>query len=242
MTAASSAIVINSAGTVTPIVDAAHFISCGSGGPTSPQQACRDAGYFASGVSTSIQSAVAILPGTKLGYSDEHGFEQQFPHNFTLSLRYQDRRIKRIVEDPALVASESADFFGHAYFIGNINSQLDAATNPISRHFTPGGRPPAECDSELINSDLGVCYLALGANGQPAGDFIADGVAEDGFPNPVHIYKAFEIEVNKRFSNNWQLLSNWRISSLRGNELCVQQGQGLRTQPCRAQPRIRTAR
>jgi hypothetical protein len=33
----------------------------------------------------------------------------------------------------------------------------------------------------------------------------------------VHIYKALTIEVNKRFSNNWQLLSNWRIGSLRGN-------------------------
>lgn len=204
--------------TVNPIVDAAHLASCGSGAPGSPQQNCRDAGFFPSTVSTSVTSAVAILPGTKLGYSDEHliGFEQQFPKNFVLSLRYQDRRIKRIVEDAALVAPESADFFGQAYFIGNINSTLDAATNPISRHFTPGGVPPAACDEHLINSDLGVCYLALGANNQPAGDFIADGVA-DGFPNPIHIFKAFEIEVNKRFSNNWQLLSNWRISSLRGN-------------------------
>jgi hypothetical protein len=33
----------------------------------------------------------------------------------------------------------------------------------------------------------------------------------------VHIYRAVEIELNKRFSNNWQLLSNWRIASLRGN-------------------------
>jgi hypothetical protein len=205
-------------GTVNPIFDSAHFVSCGSGAPGSPQQLCRDAGFFPSTVSTSVTSATAILAGTKLGYSDEHliGFEQQLPHNFTLSLRYQDRRIKRIVEDAALVAPESADFFGQAYFIGNVSSNLDAATNPISRRFTPGGAPPAACDPDLVNSDLGICYLALGANGQPAGSFVADGVA-DGFPNPVHIYKAFEIEVNKRFSNNWQLLSNWRISSLRGN-------------------------
>jgi hypothetical protein len=204
--------------TVRPIFDAAHLVSCGSGAPGSPQQNCRDAGFFPSTVSTSVTSAVAILPGTKLGYSDEHllGFEQQFPGNFVLSLRYQDKRIKRIVEDAALVAPESADFFGQAYFIGNINSQLDAATNPISRRFTPGGTPPAACDEHLVNSDLGICYLPLGANGQAAGDFVADGVA-DGFPDPVHIYKAFEIELNKRFSNNWQLLSNWRISSLRGN-------------------------
>ena len=45
------------------------------------------------------------------------GFEQQFPRNFVVSLRYQDRRIKRIVEDAALVSPESADFFGQAYFI-----------------------------------------------------------------------------------------------------------------------------
>ena len=205
-------------GTVNPVVDAAHLASCGSGDVGSPQQNCRDAGFYPSTVSTSVTSAVAILPGTKLGYSDEHliGFEQQFPHNFVLSLRYQDRRIKRIVEDAALVAPESADFFGQAYFIGNVNGALDAATNPISRHFTPGTAAPAACDPHLINSDLGVCYLALGVNGAGAGDFIADGVP-DGFPNPVHIFKAFEIEVNKRFSNNWQLLSNWRIASLRGN-------------------------
>jgi hypothetical protein len=33
----------------------------------------------------------------------------------------------------------------------------------------------------------------------------------------VHIYRGVEIELNKRFSNNWQLLSNWRISKLNGN-------------------------
>jgi hypothetical protein len=33
----------------------------------------------------------------------------------------------------------------------------------------------------------------------------------------VHKYKAVEIELNKRFTNNWQLLSNWRISKLTGN-------------------------
>jgi hypothetical protein len=218
-TGTNKRVVINPlTGTVNPVVDAAHLYSCGSGAPGSPQQNCREAGFYPSTVSTSIQSAVAILPGTKLGYSNENliGFEQQFPHNFTLSLRYQDKRIKRIVEDAAVVAPESADFFGQAYFIGNINGRLDAAVNPISRHFTPGGTPPAECDPGLVNSDLGICYLTLGKGGKPAGDLGADGVA-DGFPNPVHIYKAFEIELNKRFSNNWQLLSNWRIASLRGN-------------------------
>ncbi len=225
-TGTNKQVVINPAtGTVTPIVDAAHLVSCGSGSSTSQQQACRDAGFFPSTVSTSVSSATAILPGTKLGYSDEHliGFEQQFPHNFVVSLRYQDRRIKRIVEDAAVVSPESADFFGQAYFIGNINGQLDAAVNPIAFPLVAGVPPvpcredPTDPDTALfVNSDQGICFGILGANGEPAGDPIPDGVA-DGFPNPVHIFKAFEIEVNKRFSNNWQLLSNWRISSLRGN-------------------------
>ena len=45
---------------------------------------------------------------------------------------------------------------------------------------------------------------------------VPDGVP-DGFPDPVRKYKAFEFELNKRFANRWQLLSNFRIASLRGN-------------------------
>jgi hypothetical protein len=213
----------NALGSAEPIVDAAHFVSCGTGAAGSD---CRANGGFGSTVSLSLNNPTnVILPGTKLGFAQEHilGFEHQFPRNIVLSLRYQDRRLKRIVEDAAVVAPEAANFFGQAYFIGNVNATLDAATNPISIRFTPAfdvdgnvTNLPDGCDENLVNTDVGVCYRALGANGQPAGDQIADGVA-DGFPNPVHIYKAFEIELNKRFADNWQLLSNWRISSLRGN-------------------------
>jgi hypothetical protein len=61
-----------------------------------------------------------------------------------------------------------------------------------------------------------VCYETYGKNGKPAGDPGADGVP-DGFPDPVHIYKALEIELNKRFSGGYQLFTNFRIASLRGN-------------------------
>ena len=214
---------LNSLGSAEPIFDAAHFVSCGTG---TAGAACRAAGGFGSTVSISLNDPHnVILPGTKLGFAREHilGFEHQFPSNVVFSVRYQDRRLKRIVEDAAVVAPEAANFFGQAYFIGNVNSQLDAATNPISVIFTPAFDAagdlinlPAACHPDLVNTDVGVCYQALGANGQPAGEGIPDGVA-DGFPDPVHIYKALEIEVNKRFSNNWQLLSNVRFASLRGN-------------------------
>lgn len=197
---------INSLGTVTPVLDAAHLLTGAAGGTGAT-------------VSVSLSNpASPILPGTKLGYSDEHviGFEQQLPGNWTLSARYLDRRVKRIVEDAAVVAPESADFFGQTYFIGNVNVKLDAAVNPVSFKFTPGGAIPAQCDPHLVNTDLGVCYAALGKNGQPAGDPGSDSVP-DGFPDPVRKYRAVELELNKRFSKGWQLLTNWRIAKLEGN-------------------------
>jgi hypothetical protein len=204
---------INSLGTVTPALDAAHFLTGAAGGTGET-------------VSVSLSNPESpILPGTKLGYSDEHviGFEQQLPGDFTLSVRYLDRRVKRVVEDAAVVAPESADFFGQTYFIGNITSKLDAAVNPISVRFTPvldadGNvtNAPAACNPRFVNADLGVCYRSNGANGAPAGDPGADGVA-DGFPDAIRKYRAIEIELNKRFSKGWQLLSNWRIAKVTGN-------------------------
>jgi len=199
---------------VNPVVDSQHLLSEVAGG-------------INSSVTVSAQDpSNPILPGTKLGYTNEHliGFEQQLPHNFVLSVRYIDRRIGRIIEDAAVVAPEAAAFFGQTYFIGNINSKIDAAVNPVAFKYAVGAAIPSQCDPDLATEvfdhtgkSLGnVCYAALGKNGKPAGSPGADGVA-DGFPNPVRLYKAVEIELNKRFSNSWQLLSNWRIASLRGN-------------------------
>lgn len=206
--------VVNQYGTVTPVLDSAHMINRAAGGiALSPVVSAQD-------------PTNPILPGTKLGYTNEHlvGFEQQLPGNMVVSVRYIDRKIGRIVEDAAVVSPEGAAFFGQTYFIGNINSKTDAAVNPVSYKFAVGAPVPSQCDPDLVTEvfdftgkSLGnVCYAALGKNGQPAGDPGADGVA-DGFPDPVRNYRAVEIELNKRFSNNWQLLSNWRIAKLEGN-------------------------
>jgi hypothetical protein len=207
---------LNQFGTVTPVVDAAHLLNRAVGG------------FPTVGISISTQDHEnPILPGTKLGYADEHlvGFEQQLPWNMVLSVRYIDRRLQRIVEDAAVVSPEAIDFFGQTYFIGNINSKLDAAVNPIAFKFPANGTPPSQCDPNLVNPEVtnsagevvgGICFAALGKNGKPAGDPGADGVP-DGFPDPVHKYRGVEIELNKRFSDNWQLLANWRIAKLEGN-------------------------
>jgi hypothetical protein len=212
--------VINSFGTVNPVYDAAHFLNGAVGGTGGgPAVSANDVNN-------------PILRGTHLGYLDEHvvGFETQLPKNFVLSVRYLDRRIKRIVEDAAVVSPEQANagLFGQAYFLANVNSKLDAAINPIPHLYTPGGPIPAAC----VASDGSVPFDAgtvtdprddtkiLGAicfSPDPnAGNLGSDGIP-DGFPDPVHKYRAVEIEFNKRFSDNWQLLANWRIASVRGN-------------------------
>ena len=216
--------VVNQYGTVNPVYDAAHLLTAAAGGT-------------GTGISVSAQSATAILPGTKLGYTDEHlvGFEKQLPGNFVLSARYLDRRWKRIVEDAAVQSPEQgiAGLFGQAYFIGNIASSLDAAINPIPHLFATGAAIPAACVdtagvvdghpgsvpflitgvTDYLGNVLGnVCYEPDPLAGTPGSDGIPDG-----FPDPVHIYRSVEVEVNKRFSDNWQLLSNVRFSSLRGN-------------------------
>src|SRR5882724_3818420 len=66
--------VINSFGTVNPIIDAAHQNAPGTVSAQDPSN--------------------PFAPGTKLGFTDEHtfGFEQQLPKNFTLSVRYINRK------------------------------------------------------------------------------------------------------------------------------------------------------
>jgi hypothetical protein len=151
--------VINPFGTVNPIIDAAHQLP---GGTTISAQ----------------DPANAFSAGTKLGFTDEHtfGFEQQLPHNFTLSARYIDRRSKRIIEDAAVLSPEAAlssdwpdgstFFINQVYSIVNISSHLDAFTNLqpfiFSPTFNAGGlitNTPAGCAS----SPSGV----VGVGGQP---------------------------------------------------------------------------
>jgi hypothetical protein len=215
-------VILNQFGTVNPVVDSAHLLTGAAGGT-------------GAGIAVSTQSLTnPILPGTKLGFADEHtiGFEQQLPHNLVLSVRYIDRKLKRITEDAAVLSPEDYinGLFGQTYFIGNISAKLDVATNPIPHTYAIGGAIPAACMlpngtvpynipsvNDINGNPVGaVCYSPFGKNGANPGDPIPDGVP-DGFPDPVHNYKALEIEVNKRFANNWQLLSNWTISSLKGN-------------------------
>lgn len=210
--------VINSFGTVNPVYDAAHLLNNATGG-------------IAGGIGISFNDpGNPILSGTKLGFIREHivGAEFQLPKNLVFSARYLDRKQPRIVEDAAVVSVEQFNegLFGQTYFLANVSGTFDRVINPIPHTYTPGGAIPAACrnaagvvlyDIPEVHDANGnvigaVCFNPV-AN---AGEFGVDGIP-DGFPNPVHNYRAVEIELNKRFADNWQLLSNWRIASLKGN-------------------------
>ena len=213
--------VINSSGTVNPVYNAASLLNRATGGT-------------GTGIGISFNDpGNPILSGTKLGFIREHvlGFEIQLPKNLVFSARYLDRDQPRIVEDAAVVSVEQFNegLFGQTYFLANINRSFDRVINPIPHVYTPGGVHPAACgpvdpvtlttlyDIPEVHDAFGnvigaVCYNPV-AN---AGEFGVDGLA-DGFPDPVHKYRALELELNKRFSNGWQLLSNLRYAFLKGN-------------------------
>jgi hypothetical protein len=200
--------VVNQFGTVNPIVDAAHQLpgdaTISTGDPANP-----------------------IVPGTKLGYTDEHtfGIEQQLPWNLVLSARYIDRKSKRIIEDAASVSPEAAlAGVGQVYYIGNVSSTLDAAVNLVPFLYTTGGAIPAGCAQTGGVPDFffdsannqSVCFAQTGIDADHNAINQPDGIP-DGFPDPIRKYRAVEIELNKRFSNNWQAFFNWRIAKLEGN-------------------------
>jgi TonB dependent receptor len=224
---------LTSFGSVIPIPDAAHVLNrantaaanfdangacinpagCGSGG----------------GAGISLSSITAIAPGTRMQYLDEFvvGFEREIWGGAVLSVRYLDRRLKRIVEDTSGIAPEA--YFAslnQIYAITNPGPATDIFTNPIEHTYAAGGTPPAECTNpnnvvdpvqDSAGNTLGAaCFEDNGVNGVAAGTNTPDGIP-DGFPAPVRNYQAVEIEVNKSFSKNWLMRANWRIAKLSGN-------------------------
>lgn len=184
-------------------------------------------GFFVSG-----QSGEAIAPGTKMQYLQEFvgGVEHEFKHGLTVDVRFQDRRLRRIVEDMSGVSPEGADD-GEVqnFLIGNPSGTTDLFTNEQEVSYPPNSpdptvppTPPAACKNAAFPAEYpitdssgnilgGACFLNANA-GAP----VSDG-KPDGFVNPVRIYRAVEFETNKTFSNGWQWRMNYRWAELLGN-------------------------
>ncbi len=192
----------------------------------------------------SNQSGEAIAQGTKMQYLQEFvgGIEHEFKHGLTVDLRFQDRRLRRIVEDMAGLSPEGSDAgVAQVYEIGNPSQTTDLFTNEQSIIYPdvtdPNARPagcsgaPFIADSAIGNppgatqpspnanpilsfdgTDVGGVCVVNGNAGAPTPDG-----KPDGFVNPVRIYRAVELETNKSFSNGWQWRMNYRWSELLGN-------------------------
>jgi hypothetical protein len=174
--------------------------------------------FFVSG-----QSGEAIAPGTKMQYLDEFaaGVEHEWRHGIVTSIRFQQRRLRRIVEDMAGPSPEAANAgVPQLFVIGNPLASTDLFVNGNEIKY-PSGAPPAACAGapysldpvqDTFGNDLGgVCITNL-----DAGAVASDG-KPDGFVNPVRNYKAVEVEISKSFSAGWQMRTNYRWSTLAGN-------------------------
>jgi carboxypeptidase family protein len=200
-------IVINSDGTIMPALDDAHALGA-FGAP---------AEFFA----LATQPGEAIAKGTKMMYLDDYvgGVEHEFRHGIVVSVRYQQRKLRRVVEDMSGVSPE-ANLIGitQQFAIGNPSASLDIFTNPAETIVPTSG---AGCPSTAAfginrNPFTGVENGVCVTNPDTAGAAVPDG-KPDGAATPVRLYKATEIEITKNFSKGWQMRTNYRWSTLAGN-------------------------
>jgi hypothetical protein len=202
---------LNPDGTITPVLDDAHVLN---NGPI-----CGGECPF---LYTSLQSGEAIAKGTKEMYIEEYigGIERQLPHGIVASIRYQQRRLRRIVEDQSGVSPEAAQLgITQQFVIGNPSATSDLFTNVNESVYPVGGLPAGCPDGGTIfnpyvpsQSLADVCINNPATAGAPVPDGIPDGQA-----NAVRTYKAIEVELSKSFSHGWQWRSNYRWSTLLGN-------------------------
>jgi hypothetical protein len=135
---ANNQVVLNSLGTVTFQPDAMHLLNQATGGiPVA-------AGGLVSG-------GEPFAPGTRMEFTDEFliGYDHEFKGGIVASVRYIDRRLKRVIEDQGGISVEQFNallFGGHGsglnYFIGNPNAAQDIFVNPNEVVFNTTATAP----------------------------------------------------------------------------------------------------
>jgi Carboxypeptidase regulatory-like domain len=223
---ANNNVILNSNGSVEPILDANHLIN---GDPAAGQQSGNVS------VSGSGASPIFIEHGTRMNFEEEYvgGIERQFG-GFDVSARYMDRRLLRIIEDASGASPEGAlsGNVAQQFVVGNLSSATDYFVNEQETPYTFNANAanfgaPAGCVTNYNVALGGKAFQdsvgntagpggACGANVATAGDPTPDG-KPDGFSNPRRHYQALELEANKSFSHNFMLRVNYRWAKLYGN-------------------------
>jgi hypothetical protein len=121
-----------------------------------------------------------FAPKTRMEYNDEFvvGAEHEFRGGITASVRYIDRRVKRIIEDFTGISIEQA-LAGQAgaYFIGNPSKTTDVTVNPNPVKFTGSTLPGACVDSNGVPTPYSATNLATSL-GAPLGSICYPSVNE----------------------------------------------------------------
>jgi hypothetical protein len=194
--AGASCVVPNALGSTQFVGDSAHLLNQASGaagtGITIP----------AGGL---ITGGEPFAPGTRMEFTDEFlvGYDHEFKGGVVASVRYIDRRLKRVIEDQGGISVEqfnalAANGGGLNYYIGNPNAKQDIFVNPNEtvfsqgKVFTPptyaqaGIAPPAgslPTNTAPLNAASVVAYEAAG--------FPSACVDANGNPTPYVAYNQF---------------------------------------------------
>jgi Carboxypeptidase regulatory-like domain len=129
----------NSLGTADFVGDSAHLLNQATGGVP------KNAGYLSSG-----QFLEPFAPGTRMEFTDEFlvGYDREFRGGIVASVRYIDRRLKRVIEDQGGISVEQFNAGGALnYVIGNPNAKQDIFVNPNEIVFDQGTTFTAPTDA-----------------------------------------------------------------------------------------------
>jgi Carboxypeptidase regulatory-like domain/TonB-dependent Receptor Plug Domain len=235
-TDASGNMIIGPSGGPVPILDDAHVLN------GLPRRTVNGTvGNFA-GPNFASSTGEGILPKTKSEYEKEYliGVERELTPGLVVKARYTDRRLGRVIEDIGSQSPEGSTI-GSNYYGGIFNpkastdltvneaeitytpAQYNAANPPGSKTYAPPV-PGCTAKNDTVNAISGLFTNALN---QPVGGACFTNLATmdapppdgkpDGFVNPSRHYEALELEADKRFSNHWMAVINYRFANLWGN-------------------------
>jgi hypothetical protein len=157
----SGHVVLNAQNTVTFQPDQNHLLNQANGGIP-----------IAAG--TLVSGGEPFAPGTRMEYTDEFlvGYDHEFRGGIVASVRYIDRRLKRVIEDQGGISVEQFNSgVPLNYFIGNPNAKQDIFVNPNETVFGAG----TTLDSATIEA-------AIDANNADPTVATAKALTDMGFP------------------------------------------------------------
>ena len=126
--AGASCVVPNALGTVSFIGDSNHLLNEANGG-------------IAAHAVGLVSGFEPFANGTRMEYTDEFlvGYDREFKGGIVASVRYIDRRLKRVIEDEGGISIEQNDAGDVLlYVIGNPNAKQDIFVNPNEQVFSAG--------------------------------------------------------------------------------------------------------